>query len=241
MFPKLTASSLPWISVDQMREVDRLMIEEIGITLPMMMENAGRNTARLTRYMLGGSVSGRKILVIAGPGGNGGGGLVAARHLVNAGAEVEVCISNSVEQMAPVTRMQYRIICEIGVGFADSDAVQTGGKDLVVDALLGYSQRGDPKGEVARIIKKISGSRTLSLDNPSGLELSIGSLKTPSVQAEATLTLALPKEGLRAQSAIPAVGQLYLADISVPESVYRRIGIDYTSPFGENSMVQIVE
>ncbi len=89
-FPIVDAASLPWLSVEQMRKVDRLMMNEFGITLERMMENAGRSLARLARHLLGGDASGRHVRVLAGTGGNGGGGLVAARHLSVAGARVDV-------------------------------------------------------------------------------------------------------------------------------------------------------
>ena len=81
---------LPAITTAQMTEVDRLMIEEYGILLIQMMENAGRNLAEQARRMMGGDLTGRHILVLCGAGNNGGGGMVAARHLVNRGAHVQV-------------------------------------------------------------------------------------------------------------------------------------------------------
>src|SRR5712691_9984033 len=88
--PTVESGSVPWLSVEQMREVDRVMVDELGILLVRMMENAGRNLAQLARHLLGGDARGRSIVVLAGPGGNGGGGLVAARHLAVAGAQVTI-------------------------------------------------------------------------------------------------------------------------------------------------------
>src|SRR5262249_20465652 len=86
-FPVVDAKAVPWLSVEQMREVDRIMIEELRISLVRMMENAGRGLAQVARELLGGDAAGRSVFVLAGTGGNGGGGLVAARHLTVAGAE----------------------------------------------------------------------------------------------------------------------------------------------------------
>ena len=94
--------------------------------------------------------------------------------------------------------------------------------DLVVDALIGYSLKGDPSGVAASLIRRTN-SRTapvLSLDVPSGVDTTAGTVYDPSVRATATMTLALPKEGLQAAEAREAVGELYLADISVPPSLY---------------------
>ena len=82
---------IPYITADQMREVDRLAIEGYGILLVQMMENAGRCLADLARdRFLEGDPRGREVLVSAGSGGNGGGGLVAARRLQTWDASVRV-------------------------------------------------------------------------------------------------------------------------------------------------------
>jgi len=78
---------IPSITTKQMREVDRAMIEDFGIQLVQMMENAGRALATAARVRLGGSAVGRSVLILAGRGNNGGGGLVAARRLANWGAK----------------------------------------------------------------------------------------------------------------------------------------------------------
>ncbi|MEO0603194.1 MAG: NAD(P)H-hydrate epimerase, partial [Myxococcota bacterium] len=92
-FPDADAT-LPWLTTDQMREVDRLMIEVFHIELVQMMENAGRGLARVARQrFLDGDPTGRRVVVLAGPGGNGGGALVAARRLHGWGAHVEIALS----------------------------------------------------------------------------------------------------------------------------------------------------
>ena len=87
----VSANHLPHLTEAQMREVDRLAVEGYGILLLQMMENAGRGLARLARErFLGGKAGGRRVTVLSGPGGNGGGGLVAARRLAGWGANVHV-------------------------------------------------------------------------------------------------------------------------------------------------------
>lgn len=235
-FPVVDAASLPWLSAQQMREVDRLMMSDLGITLERMTENAGRWLARLARHLLGGDVSGRHVRVLAGAGGNGGAGLVAARHLAVAGARVDVWLGVAADRLGPVPSAQHRILERIGVPitFGSRDAADP---DLVLDALLGYGQTGHPRGEAAHLISWAAGRRVLSLDVPSGLELETGRLLEPHVRAEATLTLALPKEGLR--NRVVAVGDLFVADISVPPLVYEKLGVPYVSPFGRGPIVQV--
>ena len=235
--PVVRPDELPWLSVAQMRELDRLMIEELGITLERMMENAGRNFAELARGRLGGSVAGRRIVVLAGPGGNGGGGLVAARHLAGAGAAIDVRLATPVERLAPVTRAQLAILTRMGVRVSGDDGRLDG--DLLLDALLGYSLRGDPRGGAAALIRSAAGARVISLDTPSGLELESGSLRQPHIRAEATLTLAAPKQGLRSGDGWQAVGELYLADLSVPSRVFELLGVPYTSPFSPGALLRV--
>ena len=206
--PLVRGDAVPWLSVAQMREVDRLMVDELGISLVRMMENAGRNLAVLARRLLGGGAGGRRVVVMAGPGGNGGGGLVAARHLAVAGARVAVRLATAVERLAPASAEQLAILRRMEVDVAVGPPADALEADLVLDALLGYSQAGDPRGDAAALIEWSATRPVLSLDTPSGLELTSGDLRRPTVRAEATLTLALPKSGLRAPGAADAVGAL---------------------------------
>jgi NAD(P)H-hydrate epimerase len=237
--PEVDFEAVPWLTVADMREVDRLMTEELGISLARMMENAGRNLALLARRLLEGSAAGRRILVLAGRGGNGGGGLVAARHLAAAGAHVDVRLSRPPGELIPEARDECAILDRIGVP-VEVGLVDSAEPDLVLDALLGYSQDGEPRGTTAQLIASVAGRAVLSLDVPSGLELSTGELREPFVSAVATLTLALPKTGLRAPVAASAVGALYLADISVPPVVYERLGVPHRSPFGAATIIRLV-
>ena len=220
-------STVPSISTEQMREVDRLMIEEYGITLVQMMENAGRDLAQLARErFLAGDPRGKRVLVLAGTGGNGGGGLVCARRLHNMGADVSVNLSSPPERMADVTRMQLGILERMGVAseVAGPDAVLPSA-DLAVDALIGYSLKGALSGPTAALVRAANESEApvLALDVPSGVEGTTGEVHEPAIHAAATMTLALPKLGLEAEAARADVGELYLADIGVPPSLYARL------------------
>jgi NAD(P)H-hydrate epimerase len=220
-----------------MREVDRVAME-LGLTLARMMENAGANLAWLASAMLGGEVRGRRIVVLAGPGGNGGGGLVAARRLIGWGADVAVRLASDPADLSTVPLEQLRVLEQMNAPI-EAGAAGLEGTELFIDALLGYSQQGDPRGDAAALVAATAGSTVLSLDVPTGLELERGIVGKPAVRAAATLTLALPKEALRAEAARTLVGELYLADISIPAVVYDRLGIDYRSPFSGSPIVQL--
>src|SRR5262249_8117325 len=146
----------PSITVARMVEVDRLMIEEYGITLLQMMENAGRGLAEVARHLLGGNLAGRKVAVLVGKGNNGGGGLVAARHPANAAADVTVAVAAA--ELGEVPEHQRRALMRMGVAGSGAPTASSAvpdlldGADLVLDALIGYRLRGAPREPVASFI-----------------------------------------------------------------------------------------
>ncbi len=96
-------SNVPYVTTEQMIEVDRAMMQDYRIELIQMMENAGRNLAHLARMrFLDGNPQGKKVVILAGTGGNGGGGLVCARRLHNWGAQVQVVVIRPIEDFTPV-------------------------------------------------------------------------------------------------------------------------------------------
>ncbi len=188
--------NLPSLTTEQMADVDRLMIEEYGILLIQMMENAGRNLAEQARRMLGGCVTDRRIVVLCGAGNNGGGGMVAARHLHNRGANVSVKLVADPARLKDVPAHQWRILRVIDLtSQADPDLAHA---DLIIDAMIGYGLTGNPRGDIAEWIERAntSGHPILALDTPSGLDTTSGIPGQPCIRATATLTLALPKMGL---------------------------------------------
>ena len=171
--------------------------------------------------------------MLAGPGGNGGGGLVGARHLANRGCQVQVVLS-APGRLTPVPAHQADILGRMGVHIAERPPPA----DLVIDALIGYSLRGDPGGAAAELIAWANDqpAPVLALDTPSGLDLTTGAPGNPAIRATATLTLALPKVGLLDA---PGVGELYLADISVPSLVYERMGIPGRGLFRQSTLLRL--
>ncbi|KAA1249190.1 NAD(P)H-hydrate epimerase [Mycobacterium simiae] len=228
-FPTVAAAELGWLTREQMVEVDRVMMQDLRIELIQMMENAGQHLARLV-LALG---TPQRVAVIAGSGGNGGGGLVAARHLANAGLEVVVTLGGPADQLSPVPAHQFDILQRMRV--ATSDTVVDA--DVAVDALIGYSLRGAPRGRAAELITAMTSARSVvALDTPSGLDVTSGEAPGDVVKADATLTLALPKIGMRSA---PQVGALFLADISVPQSVTAALG-PQPPDFSESPILRVI-
>ncbi|HEY5652200.1 MAG TPA: NAD(P)H-hydrate epimerase [Acidimicrobiia bacterium] len=226
MFP--IASGLPTVTTEQMIEVDRIMVQDLSIDLPRMMENAGRSLAALAIDLF----SPTSVTVLAGSGGNGGGALVAARHLANRGVAVFVTPTRMAAHMSPVAAQQAEILERMGIPMqaAPRDA------DLIVDGLIGYSLSGPPRGRALELIEWSNGRRTISLDVPSGVDSTSGAVPGAAVRAEATMTLALPKTGIVGH---PNAGRLFLADISVPPSVYSAFDIALETPFRDGQIVEI--
>ncbi len=236
---------VPFITTDQMREVDRAMIEDYGISLIQMMENAGRNLAQLARQrFLDGDPRGHRVVVLAGTGGNGGGGLVCARRLHNWGAEVRVWMTAPSTALADVPLHQLGILQRMGIAIiVASELLVLPPADLLVDAMIGYSLTGPPTGLVATLIDAANnhGAPILALDVPSGVNTTTGSVSEPAIQATATLTLALPKEGLRVEATKLRIGELYLGDISVPPELYGRPPLDLkvANIFAQDEIVRL--
>lgn len=230
-FPTAPASSIPAVTAEQMREVDRVAVEDLDLLLIQMMENAGVRLADLAlrRFQPG------AVAVLCGRGGNGGGGLVAARHLANRGVRVAVTLGEDRSRLGEVPGHQLAILERMDVPIVP-EPVEA---ELVLDALIGYSLRGDPRGRAAELIRWANEQEApvCSLDVPSGLDATSGDTGDPCVRATATLTLALPKAGLAAAPGI--VGELYLADISIPPGLYSRIGIRVDPIFATGSTLRL--
>ncbi len=219
------------VTAEQMAEVDRRMVDDLRIELVQMMENAGRNLAELAV----GRFEPRSVAVYVGSGGNGGGGLAAARHLANRGVDVGIVLSGPSKKLTEIPAHQLDIVTRMGLAVAD----QPVDADLGIDALVGYGLDGDPRGRTAELIGEIAARHVevLSLDVPSGLDATTGRSSDPSVAATATLALALPKVGLLDAE---SVGELYVADISVPPSLYDDMGVGPAPDFSRGSLVRLI-
>lgn len=219
-----------------MREVDRIAERDFGLGVLPMMENAGRNLALHVMQMLGDE--GGTVTVLAGPGGNGGGGLCCARHLLNRGYEVHLVLDREPGALQGDARKQFNILRASGLTPTAPEAARAAIEDatVVVDALIGYSLKGAPAGRIADLICMCNehAQRVVALDVPSGMDATTGETPGVAVHPVRTLTLALPKTGLLASS-----GELFLADIGIPPAVFGSIGIVFTPFFKRAFWVQL--
>ena len=233
-----------------MAGVDQAAVEDFGIDLVQMMENAGRALATLARdRLLDGDAYGKSVVVLAGPGGNGGGALVAARRLHGWGATIRTVLAQKSERFTPVPAKQLAILRRLGAEILSSEELRTtlsGGDppDLIIDGVIGYSLRGAPQGGAEALIRwsGSAGAPILALDVPSGMDATSGEVHEPTVRATATLTLALPKTGLVSGPALEHVGELYLADIGIPGQLYPEIDLpDPGALFAEGDLIRLTQ
>ncbi len=220
----LPANEVLYVTADQMAEVDRAMVDDLKIELIQMMENAGRNLAHLARLrFLDRDPRGKLVIILAGTGGNGGGALVCARWLHNWGAQVQVFVTRPDQDFSPVSGHQLGILRRMSVPIAQAvPLASVHSPALIIDGLIGYNLKNAPRGAVANMIGWANRQTApiLALDVPSGVDATTGAVFDPAIKATATMTLALPKTGLREARAEAQIGELYLADIGVPPSLY---------------------
>lgn len=212
----------PAVNEDEMREVDRIAVEDYQLGILPMMENAGRNLSQLATSFLNHQPG--RICILAGSGGNGGGGLSCARHLINRGYDVYIFLTKPPASLRGAARIQMAILDSAGFIISELSQVDQvlSKAHLIIDALIGYSLSGPPIGETERLILSANTSPApiLSLDLPSGLNASNGSTPGVFIRAKYTLTLALPKIGL-----LEYPGRLYLGDIGIPPALYSQLGM----------------
>ncbi|WP_318570959.1 NAD(P)H-hydrate epimerase [Salinigranum marinum] len=231
-FETATGREISAVTAAEMRAVDRVAVEGIGLQLMQMMENAGRALAWHVRDLHTGSVA-----VVAGNGGNGGGGMVCARHLANRGVPVQVVLDRTPDELTGAAAHQHRILAEMSVPVTTSEpSLETVADSVVVDALIGYGLSGTVRPPASTLIESMNdhSARVLSLDVPSGTDATTGEPLGATVTPDRTVTLALPKTGL-----IGVGGEVFVADIGIPATVYERLDIAYDCPFDDHDWLRL--
>jgi NAD(P)H-hydrate epimerase len=236
LFTTSNGVAVPAVTTDQMREVDRIAIEETGPNLFQMMENAGRSLALQALDMLGDDWRQKCILIMAGTGGNGGGGVCAARHLINRGAKVGLILTDAPKPNTAAA-WQEHIYSTAGGQFIGPDKLESEKPSLIIDAVIGYSLVNAPRRTARDLIDWCNNQTVpvLSLDIPSGIDSTTAETPGIYIKATRTMTLALPKIGL----INPAAGEIMLTDIGIPPTTFERAGIRYQSPFGSDFIIPL--
>jgi NAD(P)H-hydrate epimerase len=219
---------IPAVTGDAMAQIDRIMMGEMGVDMFQLMELAGFGVAEVARQHCALDLTKHPAVVaLAGTGGNGGDAMVAARLLHAWGAHVTVVLSKSRQGFSGIPAHHLGILDCMGIPVmepADNDLPPA---DLMIDGLFGFSLRGNPRDEAARLIALANAHPVpvLAIDVPSGLSATSGEVGDPCIRAAWTVTLALPKTGLMAAPR-DVTGAIWLVDIGVPPGIYARIGVD---------------
>lgn len=197
-----------------MIEVDRIMTEDLGIHVELMMEHAGLNLAKISlKYAIKYGID--NFVVVMGSGNNGGGGAVAARRLHSWGKNVTIWIAKGEPtREVPKHQIGRARACGVKTTLDPPDLENT----IVIDAYLGYNFRGELRKDAIEVIKKIKNSKIISLDVASGLDVDSG-LNHGELHPLATAILAWPKVGMLNVDK-GSLGDTYLVDIGVPFWVY---------------------
>jgi len=217
------------ITVEEMRSID-INSEYLGISRLMLMENAGAETARAIMRKI--NVKDKNICIIAHLGNKGGDGFVAARHLANQGAHVNVVLIGKPAQIRTMearknweilSRMEYSINKTI---FTDTSQLPLLEKlmlkaDIIIDALLGTGIKGKIRTPIAEIVELINKAREngryiVSIDLPTGINPNTGKVMGNAVKAHLTITHHKPKIGLIKEEARKYIGELIVANIGIP-------------------------
>ena len=200
--------------------------ESAGVSTDALMENAGLAVARCARRQLG-ALTGVRVVVLVGPGNNGGDGLVTARHLRRWGARVAAYLYRD----RPPCDSKLDAAAEAGVAISDaaSDPQLERLEDLlasahlVIDAILGTGRARPVTGVLARILAKLGDARKrsphlrlLAMDMPTGLDCDSAELDALCVAADVTVALGFPKRGHLAFPGAGCTGKLEVADIGIP-------------------------
>ena len=206
----MSSSAPPTLTSAQVKQVDALAQERFGISVDWLMEAAGWQVARFVR---------ERAAVICGVGNNAGDGLAAARHLHRWGRLVRVCCVDVTRLRGPAAR-ELEALGKLGIEV--SHDLKLDEAEVIVDAIFGTGLSRAPEGKFGEWIESInaSGKKVVAVDVPSGLDADSGVAYAPTVQADVTITLGLPKPGL-----LKLGSRVLVADIGVPFEAYAAIGI----------------
>jgi NAD(P)H-hydrate epimerase len=214
---------------ERARLVDRLAIDEFGMTGLVLMENAGRGCVdQLVALGIQGPV-----VICCGRGNNAGDGFVIARHLDLRSYTVKVVLCCDPDQLGGDARCNYLILQKSDVpivvvsgdGVAERVAKELAQADWVVDALLGTGARGEPRHPLDQVIRAMNeaNAKKLAVDLPSGLDCDSGQPATHTFRADHTCTFVAIKQGMTQPSAVSFVGEIHVLDIGAPGKLIERI------------------
>jgi hydroxyethylthiazole kinase-like uncharacterized protein yjeF len=218
------------VTTQQMREIDRVTIEEVGIPGLDLMEAAGQGVVKAIEGTLI-DIGRSRVTIFCGKGNNGGDGFVVARLLTEKEADVEIYLLGERNEVRGDAKVNLDRALAMGLEvrevFSSDEIAQPLHADIIVDAIFGTGIQGPVRGFPAEVIDLInrSESTVVAVDTPSGLNTDTGAVEGPCVRADVTATMGLPKVGLLLFPGKTYVGNLEVVDIGVPAEVIESAGI----------------
>ncbi len=217
------------LTCQQIRELDILAIEHVGIPGLVLMENAARAVAEFVYGRLFNPHRAR-VVILCGPGNNGGDGFAVARQLRNAGVPITVALASAPDKFRGDAATNLAIYQRLEAPMIDAraerglEAVREAcvAADVIVDALLGTGAGGPPRGTIAELVRIANDcprARRVAVDIPTGLDADLGSVSEPCFRADATVTFVARKIGFDTPAARQVLGEVVVADIGVPRNL----------------------
>ncbi len=217
------------LNSSQMKEIDKKAIENLGIIGPILMENAGAGISREIRKRIS-NISKKSVCIVCGKGNNGGDGFVVARHLFNKGSCPNIILLAKKKDLTGDADLNGRIADKMGIPIFEVPSKEEWEKNrdkvmksnVIVDAIFGTGLTKPVKGRYIQVIEDInqSNSYKVAVDIPSGISADTFQIIGPCVKADLTVTMAAPKIAHIFPPSENYMGELVIADISVPRFLF---------------------
>ncbi len=221
------------VTSKEMREIDRNAIEKIGIPSEVLMENAGISVARRIKERFRNETH-LKVVILSGHGNNGGDGFVVARHLGNAGYNVETWLVGDEQKLSRESRVHFNSLVNSGYRVEKWDETRFDvlmdrmtDASVIVDALLGIGASGPLRQPYKKIIDYANGLNNfrVAVDLPSGVICDTGHVNNSAFLASMTVTFVSPKLGHLLFPGADYVGELFVEDISIPPIILKKTSL----------------
>lgn len=214
---------------EQVRQVDRLAIEEYHIPGIVLMENASRGVADAAQEMLR-TTGGRRILILCGGGNNGGDGLAAGRHLHNRGFDVLLGLCTDLAGYKSDALVNWQIVqaMKLPCGAATPESIHAVQVDLIIDAVFGTGLTQTPRSPFDQIVSAVAETQSavLAVDLPSGMDCDSGEPLGACMRSLHTVTFVAEKAGFANPQSKHFTGHVTVADIGCPRELIERVRSD---------------
>jgi NAD(P)H-hydrate epimerase len=228
------------VKAEEMQEIDRKTIEELGVPGAVLMENAGVGCVEeIERFAENIGMTRKDVTIFCGKGNNGGDGFVIARHLFNRGWKPKIFLVGEKKALSGDADLNCKICESYGLNVVELTEdnfllVDFEDTDLIIDAIFGTGIKGAVRGFAQEVIKKINQSEipVFSVDIPSGLPTDTANPEGVCVKADMTCTMGLPKISQTVYPGKKYVGELVVLDIGFPRALLNNaeITVNLTNP-----------